>query len=232
MIRSIAVAATVTFIFCVFVFGISGASEYATLSRQIALQNDQAALMRKYVTEADEETKQRIAMEKQLRKDVGNNVHAGTLSMVQALQHVGYDNHVIIENAQIKGPLPQPAMSPAPLPVLVATPPPSLSTPVPQPGFNQNVAMQPSPSASLAPGFERAKEISGDPVSYAMETYAGSVDFVGRYYDVIGALQEFPRAGAFVRVISGSSCRLDNVSPLRKISVAFRFYAVPDGFGS
>jgi hypothetical protein len=232
MMRSVAMAVAVTLLFCLFVFGISGATEYATLSHQIALQNAQANSLRQYVNEGTVESRQRVVMERQLRKDIGNNVRFGTLPMVEALQRVSQDNHVSIQNAQIKGPLAPPPMLPAPLPVLVATPPPAIATPVPQQGFNQNLGAVPTPSASLAPGFERAKQLTGDPVSYAMQTYAGSVDFVGRYYDVIGALQEFPRAGAFLRVISGSSCRLDNTSPLRKVSVAFRFYAVPDGFGS
>lgn len=142
--------------------------------------------------------------------------------------------HVRVTDTRLDGPLPRPTPESVNNPLLAPPTPPPGPVPTPPSGlpFNRPVPVA-TPTATPVPGFYTAMQITDDPIAQVMDVYAGSFTIHGNYRALIGTLQDLPRQGALLRVISGGVCRDDHYGGKdRELTLAFRLYMLPPGDGT
>lgn len=118
-----------------------------------------------------------------------------------------------------------PTPPPTPPPVLGATVPGAVVTPMP--------AVQLGGTDAKIVGFAAAMNVTNDPWARPLLAFAGSIDLVGSYPDLIAALQDMSRETAFVRVMRATMCRAENdPSAKRTLTIVFRLYGLADPVGA
>lgn len=150
-------------------------------------------------------------------------------ALIEATQVLETAYRVRITDSRLDGPLPRPTPQSVTNPAFAPPTPPPMAVPTP-PGSGAGVAVTPTPTPSPVPGFYAAMNISDDPVAQVMDVYAGSFTIHGDYRELVGTLQDLPRQGALMRIISGGVCRDDRYAGKdRALTVAFRLYMLPPG---